>query len=76
MTRSKRSSHRASLGWAGSWSPYTTACVKLLEDNMFNGLDRTRILIVAWSRRYNEKHPHSAGWLSPNQYARQWAHHQ
>ncbi|MBS5245529.1 MAG: integrase core domain-containing protein [Actinomyces graevenitzii] len=30
----------------------------------------------AWSQRYNEEHPHSAlGWLSPNQYARQWAQH-
>ena len=26
MTRSKRSSHRASRGITGSWSPYTTAC--------------------------------------------------
>ena len=35
-----------------------------------------RTLIGAWSRRYNEEHPHSAlGWLSPNQYARQWAQH-
>lgn len=32
-----------------------------------------RTLIGAWSQRYNEEHPHSAlGWLSPNQYARQW----
>ena len=30
----------------------------------------------AWSQRYNEEHPHSAlGWLSPNQYAYQWAQH-
>ena len=48
----------------------------LLEDNMFNGLDHARTLIAAWSRRYNEEHPHSAlGWPSPNQYARQWAQH-
>ena len=26
-TRSKHSYPRASFGWAGSWSPYTTACV-------------------------------------------------
>ena len=51
---------------------------ELLEDNMFDGLDHARTLIAAWSRRYNDDHPHSAlGWLSPNQYARQWAkHHQ
>ena len=48
----------------------------LLEDNMFNEFDRARTLIAAWSRRYNEERPHSApGWLSPNQYARQWAQH-
>ena len=33
---------------------------ELLEDNMFNGLDHARPLIAAWSRRYNEEHPHSA----------------
>lgn len=49
---------------------------ELLEDNMFEDLDHARTLIAAWSRRYNEEHPHSAlGWLSPNQYARQWAQH-
>ena len=49
---------------------------ELLEDNMFNGPDHARALIGAWSQRYNEEHPHSAlGWLSPNQYARQWAQH-
>ena len=49
---------------------------ELLEDNMFDGLDHDRTLIVAWSLRYNEEHPHSAlGWLAPNQYARQWAQH-
>jgi len=49
---------------------------ELLEDNMFEDLDHARALITAWSRRYNEEHPHSAlGWLSPNQYARQWAQH-
>ena len=49
---------------------------ELLEDNMFAGLDHARPLIAAWSRRYNEEHPHSAlGWFSPNQYARQWAQH-
>ena len=49
---------------------------ELLEDNMFEGLDHARTLIAAWSRRYNEEHPHSAlDWLSPNQYARQWAQH-
>jgi len=49
---------------------------ELLEDNMFDGLDHARTLIAAWSRRYNEEHAHSAlGWLSPNQYARQWAQH-
>ena len=48
----------------------------LLEDNMFNGLDHARTLIAAWSRHHNEEHPHSAlGWLSPNQYVRQWAQH-
>ena len=46
---------------------------ELLEDNMFEDLDHARALIGAWSRRYNEEYPHSAlGWLSPNQYARQW----
>lgn len=46
---------------------------ELLEDNMFEDLDHARTLIVAWSCRYNEDHPHSAlSWLSPNQYARQW----
>ena len=49
---------------------------ELLEDNMFEGLDHARALIGAWSHRYNEEHPHSAlDWLSPNQYARQWAQH-
>ena len=49
---------------------------ELLEDNMFEDLDHARALISAWSRRYNEEYPHSAlGWLSPNQYARQWAQH-
>lgn len=49
---------------------------ELLEDNMFEDLSHARALITAWSRRYNEEHPHSAlGWLSPNQYARQWAQH-
>ena len=49
---------------------------ELLEDNMFEDLNHARTLIGAWSRRYNEEHPHSAlGWLSPNQYARQWAQH-
>ena len=49
---------------------------ELLEDNMFEDLDHARALIGAWSRRYDEEHPHSAlGWLSPNQYARQWAQH-
>ena len=49
---------------------------ELLEDNMFEDLDHARALISAWSRRYNEERPHSApGWLSPNQYARQWAQH-
>ena len=49
---------------------------ELLEDNMLNGLDHARALIGAWSQRYNEEHPHSAvGWLSHNQYARQWAQH-
>ncbi len=49
---------------------------ELLEDNMFEGLDHAHTLITAWSRRYNEEYPHSAlGWLSPNQYARQWAQH-
>ena len=49
---------------------------ELLEDNMFEDLDHARTLIAAWSRRYNEEHPHSAlGWFSPNQYARQWAQH-
>ena len=48
----------------------------LLEDNMFNGLAHARTLIAAWSRHHNEEHPHSAlGWLSPNQYVRQWAQH-
>ena len=48
----------------------------LLEDNMLSGLDHARALIGAWSQRYNEEHPHSAvGWLSHNQYARQWAQH-
>ncbi len=50
---------------------------ELLEDNMFEDLNHARALIGAWSRRYNEEHPHTAlGWLSPNQYTRQWAHHQ
>jgi hypothetical protein len=49
---------------------------ELLEDNMLDGL-HARTHIAAWSRRYNEEHPHSAlGWLSPNQYTRQWAQHQ
>ena len=49
---------------------------ELLEDNMFEDLNHARALIGAWSHRYNEEHPHSAlGWLSPNQYARQWAQH-
>ena len=49
---------------------------ELLEDNMFEDLNHARALIGAWSQRYNEEHPHSAlGWLSPNQYARQWAQH-
>ena len=49
---------------------------ELLEDNMFEDLDHARALIGAWSHRYNEEHPHSAlDWLSPNQYARQWAQH-
>ena len=49
---------------------------ELLEDNMFEDLNHARTLIGAWSQRYNEEHPHSAlGWLSPNQYARQWAQH-
>ena len=49
---------------------------ELLEDNMFEDLNHARTLIGAWSRRYNEEHPHIAlGWLSPNQYARQWAQH-
>ena len=49
---------------------------ELLEDNMFEDLNHARTLIGAWSRRYNEEHPHSAlGWLSPNQYAHQWAQH-
>ena len=49
---------------------------ELLEDNMFEDLDHACTLIGAWSHRYNEEHPHSAlGWLSPNQYVRQWAHH-
>ena len=49
---------------------------ELLEDNMFEDLDHARALISAWSRRYNEEYPHSAlGWLSPNQYVRQWAQH-
>ena len=49
---------------------------ELLEDNMFEDLDHARALISGWSRRYNEEYPHSAlGWLSPNQYARQWAQH-
>ena len=49
---------------------------ELLEDNMFEDLNHARALIGAWSHRYNEEHPHSAlGWLSPNQYAHQWAQH-
>ena len=49
---------------------------ELLEDNMFDGIDHARTLIVEWSRRYNEEHPHSAlGWLSPNQYTRHWVQH-
>ena len=49
---------------------------ELLEDNMFEDFYHARTLIAAWSRRYNEEHPHSAlGWLSPNQYAHQWARH-
>ena len=49
---------------------------ELLEDNMFEDLNHARTLIGAWSRRYNEEHPHSAlGWLTPNQYAHQWAQH-
>ena len=32
---------------------------ELLGDNMFDGLDHARTLIAAWSRRYNEEHPHS-----------------
>ena len=49
---------------------------ELLEDNMFEDLDHARALISGWSRRYNEEYPHSAlDWLSPNQYARQWAQH-
>lgn len=50
---------------------------ELLEDNMCEDLDHARTLIAAWSRRYNEEHPHHSvlGWLSPNQYARQWAQH-
>ena len=49
---------------------------ELLEDNMFEDLNHARALIGAWSQRYNEEHPHSAlGWLSPNQYAHQWAQH-
>ena len=49
---------------------------ELLEDNMFEDLNHTRALIGAWPQRYNEEQPHSAlGWLSPNQYARQWAQH-
>ena len=49
---------------------------ELLEDNMFEDLGHARTLIAVWSRRYNEEHPHSGlGWLSPNQYARQWAQH-
>ena len=47
---------------------------ELLEDNMFEDLDHARTLIAAWSRRYNEESPHSTlRWLSPKQYARQWA---
>lgn len=49
---------------------------ELLEDNMFEDLGHARTLIAVWSRRCNEEHPHSGlGWLSPNQYARQWAQH-
>ena len=49
---------------------------ELLEANMFEDLGRARTLIAVWSRRCNEEHPHSGlGWLSPNQYARQWAQH-
>ena len=45
--------------------------MNFLEDNMFDGLVHARTLVAAWSRRFNEEHPHSAlGWLSPNQYAR------
>ena len=68
---------QASRGWAGSWSPlHNRMRDELLEDNMFEDLNHARALIGAWSRRYNEEHPHSAlGWLSPNQYARQWAQH-
>ena len=72
-THSKRSSHRANPGGAGSWSPlHNRMRDELPKDNMFEDLDHPRALIGAWSRRYNEEHPHSApGWLSPNQYTRQ-----
>ena len=40
--------------------------MNFLEDNMFDGLVHARTLVAAWSRRFNEEHPHSAlGWLSP-----------
>jgi len=76
-TRSKHSPHRARRGWADSWSPYTTACATNSWKTTCSRISTTRALIGAWSQRYNEEHPHSAlGWLSPNQYARQWAQHQ
>ena len=34
---------------------------ELLEDDMFEDIDRARTLITVWSRRYNEEHP-TARW--------------
>lgn len=47
---------------------------ELFEDNVFEDLSHARDLMAWWSDRYNQRHPHSAlGYISPAQYAQQWA---